>query len=177
MTSSTMANSSQQNVDATQQKRIPETLRWRPMPAPKVDDDRSSPLVVVETPDTPAPCRRCLLDSKVGDQMLLISYDPFLGDSPYRCASPIYLHSKPSCKLAAFGASGGFLPEQQRSRLLSVRAYDAKHMLQAAEVVDGNRVLETLEGMLGEGAPAEYCHVHYAAHGCFAVRVERGDSA
>lgn len=144
------------------------------MPAPNVDDEG---LVVVQTPSIPVPCRRCQLDSKVGDEMLLISYDPFLGDSPYRSASPIYVHSKPSCKLAAFGASGGFLPEQQRSRLLSLRAYDAKHMIQDAEVVDGDRALETLERMLGEGAPAEYCHVHYAAHGCFAVRVERGVSA
>ncbi|KAI1118237.1 hypothetical protein F5Y14DRAFT_447115 [Nemania sp. NC0429] len=172
-----MSTTSEQNMAATQQKRIPETLRWRPMPAPNVDDDRSSPLVVVQTPGTPVPCRRCQLDSKVGDEMLLVSYDPFLGDSPYRSASPIYLHNNPPCKLAAFGASGGVLPEQQRARLLSVRAYDGKHMLQNAEVVDGDRVLETLEGMLGEGAPAEYCHVHYAAHGCFAVRVERGVGA
>lgn len=50
-------------------------------------------------------------------------------------------------------------------------------MLQDAAVVDGDRVLDSLERMLGEGTAAEYCHVHYAAHGCFAVRVERGVSA
>ncbi|KAI3321285.1 hypothetical protein HD806DRAFT_204457 [Xylariaceae sp. AK1471] len=168
-----MTTTSEPKVATTdQQQHIPETLRWRPLPAPLTED--TSPLpTVMKTPDIPVPCRRCLQDSQVGDEMLLLSYDPFLGDSPYRCASPIFVHSKPSCKLAIFPTSGGLLPEQQRTRLLSVRAYDREHMMNGAEVVNGDRLLETCERLLGEDTLAEYCHVHYGGPGCFAVRVEK----
>lgn len=106
-----------------------------------------------------------------------MSYDPFLGDSPYRCASPIYVHAKSSCELAFFQASGGgLLPEQQRTRRLAVRAYDGKHMMQDAEEIDGDDLLETCQRLLGDDTSAEYCHVHYVAPGCFAVRVEKASS-
>ncbi|KAI0539064.1 hypothetical protein GGR58DRAFT_263734 [Xylaria digitata] len=156
----------------TRRRQLPETLRWRPLPTPLLEE-APSPLVVLKKPDGPVPCRRCLQDSQVGDEMLLLSYDPFLGDSPYRCASPIFVHSKPACKPAVVRSSGRFLPEQLQKRLLSVRAYDGKHMMHGAEVVDGDRLLETCERLLGDGTLAEYCHVHYAQPGCFAVRIEK----
>ncbi|KAI0441434.1 hypothetical protein F4803DRAFT_552102 [Xylaria telfairii] len=167
MTTTTTLSSSQPAMAQL----IPETLRYRAMPAPYAED-RSSPLAVLKTPDIPVPCRRCLKDSRVGEEMLLISYDPFLGDSPYRCASPIFVHSKP-CEPAVFPASGGYLPEQQRTRLLAVRSYDGEHMMQGFEIVDGERLMETCQQLLGDDTSAEYCHVHYAKPGCFAVRVEK----
>ncbi|KAI1422561.1 hypothetical protein F5Y12DRAFT_717257 [Xylaria sp. FL1777] len=168
-TTSTVMNGSEANVG---QKLLPETLRWRPLPAPLVED-KSSPLAILKATDGSAPCRRCLQDSQVGDEMLLLSYDPFLGSSPYQSASPIFVHSKPACELAAVQPSGGPVPEQLQKRLLSVRAYDGKHVLRDAEVVDGDRLPETCERLLGDGTPAEYCHVHFAAPGCFAVRIEK----
>lgn len=39
------------------------------------------------------PCRACLCDAEVGEELLLVSHDPFAGPSPYRCASPIFLHA------------------------------------------------------------------------------------
>ncbi|KAI1178284.1 hypothetical protein F4777DRAFT_538086 [Nemania sp. FL0916] len=156
-----MATTTKQNLV------IPDTLRWTPMPAPYAES-MSTLLPVTMKPDFPAPCRRCLQDSNPGDEMVLVSYDPFVGNSPYRCASPIFLHTKP-CELA----SPRVLPEQQRSRLLSVRAYDANHMMRGNEVVPGDKVLETCERLLAEDGPGEYCHVHNAAAGCFAVRVDK----
>lgn len=41
------------------------------------------------------PCRQCLRDAEVGEELVLVSYDPFRVDSPYRCASPIFLHRTP----------------------------------------------------------------------------------
>ncbi|KAI0449871.1 hypothetical protein F5B21DRAFT_27376 [Xylaria acuta] len=171
MATATILSSSKPTMDTPDQQLIPATLRLRPMPAP-YEEDRSSPFAVVKTPDTPVPCRRCMQDSRVGDEMLLISYDPFLGDSPYRCASPIFVHSKP-CEPAVFPASGGYLPEEQRNRVLSVRAYDGKHMMKGCEVVSGDRLLERCQQLLGGDTSAEYCHVHYAQPGCFAFRVEK----
>ncbi|KAI1366902.1 hypothetical protein F5Y08DRAFT_337154 [Xylaria arbuscula] len=91
------------------QQLLPDTLRFRPLPAP-VPEETPSSFAVLQIPDQPVPCRRCLQDSTVGDEMLLLSYDPFLGKSPYQCASPIYLHSKPACEYAAVQASGGRCP-------------------------------------------------------------------
>ncbi|KAI0483874.1 hypothetical protein F4859DRAFT_512510 [Xylaria cf. heliscus] len=171
MATATITNSTKLNMNAPKQQVIPSTLRYRPMPAPFVED-RSTAFAVVQTPETPAPCRRCLQDSVVGEEMLLISYDPFLGDSPYRGATAIFVHSAP-CAPAVFPASGGILPEQQRRRVLAVRSYDGDHMMQGFEIVDGDRLLETCEKLLGDDTTAEYCHVHYAGPGCFAVRVEK----
>ena len=33
------------------------------------------------------PCRQCLRDAEIGDEMILVSYDPFEESSPYRCRS------------------------------------------------------------------------------------------
>ncbi|MCP5031930.1 MAG: DUF1203 domain-containing protein [Actinomycetia bacterium] len=38
------------------------------------------------------PCRQCLQDAQIGEELILVSYDPFGSDSPYRSASPIFLH-------------------------------------------------------------------------------------
>ena len=105
--------------------------------------------------------------------MMLISYDPFKGISPYSCRSPIYLHHDPPCEQFD-GAAADVLPEQQRKRpQLSVRAYDKDHMLVGYDVVNGQRLIETCEGLLS-GNGAEYVHIHYAGPGCFAVRVNKG---
>jgi hypothetical protein len=115
------------------------------------------------------PCRRCLLDAEVGETMLLVSYDPFLGDSPYRGAGPIFVHERhcePFDKSAA-------VPDQLRRRLLSLRAYDDHHMLTGAEVVEG-RDLESAVDALFADRSAAYIHVHNARPGCFAARLDRG---
>ncbi|KAI1825194.1 hypothetical protein F4861DRAFT_538283 [Xylaria intraflava] len=176
-TTSNMANGSQPDVDTTHPKYlVPEKLLWRPMPT-RLEENTSSLRPVAMKPDGPVPCRRCLRDTKVGDEVLLVSYDPFLGDSPYRCATPVFIHSKPACEPALPTTSGGVFPEQQRERLLSIRAFDGNHMMKDNAVVMGDRLQETCERLLGDGSLVEYCHVHFAAPGCFAVRVERASGA
>ncbi|CAJ2514086.1 Uu.00g022050.m01.CDS01 [Anthostomella pinea] len=167
--SATDKGTAHQQVEAT-----PRTLlRWRPLPAPVTE--AASAAALLETHDSPVPCRRCQHDSRAGDAMLLLSYDPFLGSSPYRGASPIYLH--PRCQSVGAEDVGQLLLDRQRARLLSVRAFDGRHMMVDADVVDGGVLLETCGRMLALGKPAEYCYVHKTMHGCFAVRVERGGRA
>ncbi|KAI0518124.1 hypothetical protein F5B22DRAFT_654440 [Xylaria bambusicola] len=168
-----MTGDSESSLSAYQrQQTLPETLRFRPLPAP-LAEETTTPFATLQIPDQPVPCRRCLQDSRVGDEMLLLSYNPFLGKSPYQCASPIYVHSKPACADAAVQLSGGPIPEQLSKRLLSIRAYDSKHMMRGNEVVDGNQLLEACQRLLGDDASAEYCHVHFGGPGCFAVRIEK----
>lgn len=64
------------------------------------------------------------------------------------------------------------VPDQQRRRLLSVRAYDAGHTMLDAEVVAGTG-LERLIGRFFREPRIEYLHVHNARRGCYACRVTR----
>ena len=114
-----------------------------------------------------APCRRCLRDANVGDRVVLVSYDPFDIDSPYRSASPVFVHADP-CPPYVDTA----VPEQQRRRLLSVRGFDEHAMMRDSDVVDGE-ALEPLLDKLFADEQTSYVHVHNARPGCFAVRVTR----
>jgi hypothetical protein len=64
------------------------------------------------------------------------------------------------------------IPEQLRSRMLAVRAFDADAMMVGWELVDGRDVESAIERLLAN-ADAAYLHVHYAAPGCYAARADR----
>ncbi|KAI0022821.1 hypothetical protein F4780DRAFT_137261 [Xylariomycetidae sp. FL0641] len=149
---------------------LPRTLRWRPLPAP-LDGRYNNQPSVPQTPSGPVPCRRCLRDSAPGEPMLLASYDAFLGPSPYRGATAIYLHAAEEGDCAPATATAG---AQLRSHgPLAVRTFDAEHMLVGAEIVEGDAVVAALERMLRADGGAAYAHLHFAVPGCFAVRVDR----
>lgn len=123
--------------------------------------------VVVADGHPGCPCRQCLRDAQVGDELVLVSYDPFRGQSPYRSASPIFVHRR-DCGRPAIDE----MPLQLTSRQLSVRAFDSDEMMIRAEVIDGT----DLDGLLREmfAAPTtEVVHVHNASRGCWAAAVER----
>ncbi len=136
-----------------------------PLPSPMSADAEQSALSCTSLGGEP--CRRCLTDAEPGERLLLLSYDPFLGDSPYRCASPVFVHAE-KCK--PFDGPG--LPEQQRRRLLSARAYDDLHLMFDADIVAGAALPELLERFFNSAA-VSYVHLHYARQGCFAARVDR----
>ena len=142
-------------------------LKFVPLPA-LLSLSQSNTVTMTAGEENSYPCRRCLLDGSINEQMLLLSYDPFLGDSPYRGAGPIFVHKK-SCT----PYQSDTVPEQQRRRLLSLRAYDRGHMMVGAEVLSGSELEDVAKKML-EDAKVEYLHVHNAKPGCFAVRIERG---
>lgn len=156
---------------------IPPTLKWHPLPVPLENGmDRSAPTKIIDVDEENCyPCRKCLEDGKIGDQMLFISYDPWLGNSPYRQSGPIYIHEQPKCEAAVFkeGGAENMLPEQQRRRLLSVRAFDKDHMMKAGDVFRGTDLLDRAEQYF-KNEQVEYLHVHNAIPGCFAVRIDRG---
>ena len=122
--------------------------------------------VLVERPQS-APCRRCLQDIEPGEQAVLVSYDPFRVASPYRGASPVFVHAEP-CEVYV----GQAVPEQQRRRLLSVRGYDDDAMMVDSDVVEGDGLASLLDGFFADPRTS-FVHVHNARPGCFAVRVDR----
>jgi hypothetical protein len=106
----------------------------------------------------------------MGEKMHLISYNPFstsAQNSPYQGPGPIFVHST---ECASY--KGTEVPDQQRKRLLSLRAYDKEHLMVNSAILPGDGLKEKADIMLGDENVA-YLHVHYAGPGCFAVRVER----
>jgi Protein of unknown function (DUF1203) len=114
------------------------------------------------------PCRQCLKDAEIGEELLLVSFDPFTIDSPYRSASPIFLHRAPCVPLADRRTP----PPQLTSRVLSVRSFDAHALMIDAAVVPGSELEKTLYRFF-DNEDCDHVHVHNASRGCWAVRVER----
>ncbi|ONH26605.1 DUF1203 domain-containing protein [Pseudofrankia asymbiotica] len=114
------------------------------------------------------PCRQCLRDADVGEEVILVSHDPFTADSPYRSASPIFLHRAP-CEPPPDLRT---LPVQLVGRELSARAFDADAMMIDAAVVAGTDLAGTLDRFFDVDA-CDHVHVHNASRGCWATRVDR----
>jgi hypothetical protein len=99
--------------------------------------------------------------------VLLVNYEHLPVDTPYRSRYAIYVRRGEQTYDAI-----DKVPQQLRSRLLAVRAFDADHMLADAEVVDG-RELEGSIIRLFANPRVGYLHIHYAKAGCYAARVDR----
>jgi len=115
------------------------------------------------------PCRITLQDAEPGERLLLLSWRHLDVDTPYRADGPVFVRES-ARDTAVFRDS---VPEQQRSRLLSVRAYDDDGWMHDAEVAEGI-LLEPLIARLFENPLVAYLHVHNARRGCYACRVDRG---
>lgn len=114
------------------------------------------------------PCRVTLEDAEPGETVLLLPWRHLDVDTPYRADGPIFVRES----ARATRVSRNAIPEQQRSRLLSVRAYDAAGWMRDAEVVDGV-ALEPLIARFLADPEVDYLHVHNARRGCYACRVDR----
>jgi len=114
------------------------------------------------------PCRVSLAHAAPGDELVLVNYEHQPGDTPYRSCHAIYVRRDSQ---AAFDAVD-VVPEVLAVRLLSVRAFDAGHMMIDADVVEGSAAAAAFERLL-ENPEASYLQVHNAKRGCYAARVER----
>lgn len=141
----------------------------RPIPTDKAEELRDAGGPVFVANEHPGfSCRQCLLDAEVGEELILVSHDPFTGNSKYRSASPIFLH-RVGCQLA-FNPSD--LPTQLTSRQLSVRSFDKDEMMIDAAVIDGDELESKIESFFDD-VQSETIHVHNATRGCWAVTIER----
>lgn len=114
------------------------------------------------------PCRVSLQDAVEGERLLLLPYDHHRVDTPYRASGPVYVREAASQALPAINE----VPALLRTRLLSLRAYDARGMMVWADVVPGMEVEAAIEALFAIEHSA-YIHIHYAKPGCYACRVER----
>jgi hypothetical protein len=115
-----------------------------------------------------APCRVSLADVPAGETVILVNHQHQPGESPYQSSHAIYVRE--GAQQARLGVNE--VPEMIRARLMSVRGFDAGHMMIEADVVQGDDVAETLSAFF-ENERVAYVHLHIAKPGCFAASVNR----
>lgn len=120
-----------------------------------------------QTADGPEPCRVSLTDAAPGDAVILVNYEHHAVASPYRMRFAIFVRQGEQ----TFDAIDT-VPDQLRRRTLAVRGFDNKGLMTGCELIEGIWLEEAIDRQFA--APgAQYLHVHFAAPGCYAARVER----
>ncbi len=116
-----------------------------------------------------APCRVTLGDAPVGASVLLLNYEHQPHETPYRSRHAIFVTEGAETVFDAVGV----LPSALRLRPLSIRAFDAGHIMLDADLADGAAAVEaTILRMLAAPETA-YLQAHYARRGCYAAKVKR----
>ena len=131
------------------------------------DRDLAAQGGVRRTADGNYPCRVSLTDSQPGEELLLVNYEHHAVDSPYRMRFAIFVREGDQTYDEV-----NEIPEQLRKRTLAVRSFDANGMMVDNRLVDGQELEPAIEKLLTPSKVA-YLHVHFAAAGCYAARVER----
>lgn len=133
-------------------------------------DDRGNALRRVVSAGRGEPCRHCLCDARVGETVLLGSYDLPRPRGIYWTPSPIFVHAH-ACE--PFSAPGT-IPEILRNRMISVRAYDAQDqcLYDLGHAGDGDGIDAPLARALDDERTS-FVNVHTAKPGCLLCRVER----
>lgn len=114
------------------------------------------------------PCRVSLQDAEPGERVLLLNYEHQSAHSPYRASHAIYVRENAIDAQPAVNE----VPAVLRSRLLSVRAFDADGFMTHADVAPGEEVASLIAQMFDDASVA-YVHLHNAKPGCYAARADR----
>lgn len=114
------------------------------------------------------PCRISLEDARLGEELLLLPHVHHPAVSPYRASGPIFVRRGVQKRRLPVGE----MPSYVTHRLISVRAYDAAHMMVAATVSEGPAVASEIETYFRQDDVA-YIHLHNAKRGCFSCEVVR----
>lgn len=114
------------------------------------------------------PCRVSLADAEIGEELLLLPFEHQPAASPYRASGPIFVRREARRPTLAAGE----IPAYVAVRQISVRAYDAAHMMIDAAVCDGRAAADIITRMFEKFA-AGYIHLHNAKPGCYSCRADR----
>jgi Protein of unknown function (DUF1203) len=114
------------------------------------------------------PDRIEMRDAEIGEKLLLLNHVCQPADTPYRATHAIFVIE---------GAENTYqrvneIPGVMRTRLLSLRAYNAAGMMLDADVVDG----KDIEGAIVRffrSPDVAYIHAHNAKPGCYSGRIDR----
>lgn len=114
------------------------------------------------------PDRVELRDAAPGETLLLLNHEHQPADTPYRARHAIFVRE---------GTTDAYdrvdeVPDALRTRVLSLRAFDAAHLMVDAALVDGREAGAAIARLFADPAVA-YLQAHYATRGCYAARIER----
>jgi hypothetical protein len=116
------------------------------------------------------PDRIELRDVEVGEPLILVHHEHQPGATPYRASHAIFVREgavEPSIV-------ANQIPEVLRTRVISARAFDAKHWMIDADLCAGSNLDEVIERLLAN-EEVEYLQLHFAKYGCYAARVQRAE--
>lgn len=114
------------------------------------------------------PDRIEMRDALIGEKLLLLNHVCQPANTPYRATHAIFVREGAEYTYDEVDV----VPEVMRTRLLSLRAYDAEGMMVDADVVDGKEV----EGVISRyfvSPHVAYIHAHNAKRGCYSGRIDR----
>jgi hypothetical protein len=114
------------------------------------------------------PDRIEISDAAPGESLLLLNYLHQPADTPYRSGHAIFVREREVAPTDLVDD----LPPAMRARPLSLRAFDAGHMMVDADLADGAGAEGLIERLLADARVA-YIQAHYARRGCYAGRIER----
>src|SRR5271170_6256508 len=91
------------------------------------------------------PCRISLTDSRPGDELILVNYEHHPVASPYRMRFAVYVR-KGEERFEQIDE----VPEQLRTRMLAVRAFDERGMMVGWELVNGRELEAAIDRLFAE---------------------------
>ena len=114
------------------------------------------------------PDRVELRDAEPGESVILVNHRHQPADTPYQASHAIFVLEGAGARYDRVDE----IPEVLRPRTISLRAFDAAHMMVDADLVEGS-VLEGAIDSLLANPEVDYIQAHYAKRGCYAARIER----
>ena len=114
-----------------------------------------------------APCRISLDDAEIGEAVILLNYDHQPAETPYRQQGPIFVRETQKGFVGV-----DVIPPALARRTLSLRAFSADHMMEAAILSEGAETTSAIEKLFANPS-VTYIHAHYATRGCYAALIER----
>ncbi len=113
------------------------------------------------------PCRHCLRWAQPGERVILFPFESVPSGRPYAETGPIFVHAD-SCE--RYNDIATFPADFRRGRV--VRAYNSKHDMIDAAVVNGDEPEAVIEKLL-ENPETDFIHVRSATRGCYTMGIKR----
>lgn len=114
------------------------------------------------------PDRIEMCEAEIGESLLLLNHVCQSAETPYYATHAIYIREN---AVKAYDRINE-VPSVMRTRLLSLRAYNATGMIIGAEVVQGTDIEAAIERLFSD-QNAAYIHAHNAGRGCYSGRIDR----
>jgi hypothetical protein len=114
------------------------------------------------------PDRVGMRDVEIGERVLLLNHVCQPANTPYRATHAIFVHEGAETPFDRVGE----IPAVMKIRPLSLRAFDAGHMMVDADLAEGEQVEPLIRRLLANPEVA-YIHAHNAKRGCYSGKIER----